>query len=169
MHRLVKLAIQAVETYILRGETIGVTDYVDDEYKNNRAGVFVSLKIKGRLRGCIGTFMPVTDCIAEEVIRNAVAAATEDPRFQPVTAEELESLTFSVDILSPPQRVKDAGELDPRKYGIIVVKGLRKGLLLPDLDGIDTIDEQIRIAKMKAGIMDDEDVELFRFEVKRYR
>ena len=168
MHQLVRLAKEAVEAYVERGEKIGIPDYVEEEFRNTKAGVFVSLKIGGQLRGCIGTFMPVADSIAEEVIRNAVASATADPRFMPVTPAELESLDYSVDVLSPPERVESLADLDHRKYGVIVVSGQRKGLLLPDLEGVDSVEEQLRITRAKAGIMPGEDVEVFRFEVKRY-
>ncbi|GBD99279.1 hypothetical protein BMS3Abin07_01314 [bacterium BMS3Abin07] len=169
MHQLVRLAREAVRKYILDGVTITPPDYIDDEYKKNSAGVFVSLKKDGRLRGCIGTFIPVMDCIAEEVIKNAISSATQDPRFQPVTAEELEDIAFSVDILSLPEKVDSVDGLDHRKYGIIVVSGYKKGLLLPDLEGVNSVDEQLQIAKAKAGIMPGEDIEIFRFEVKRYK
>jgi AmmeMemoRadiSam system protein A len=135
-----------------------------------RAGVFVSLKKHGKLRGCIGTFLPCEDNIYQEIVRNAVAAATEDTRFYPVQEDELKDITYSVDVLSEPEKIKETSELDPRKYGIIVAKDYRKGLLLPDLEGVDTVDEQLRITKMKAGIdPDDKDVEIFRFTVERFK
>ena len=168
MDQLVMLAKEAIEAFVLRGETINVPDYIDESFKQHKAGVFVSLKINNHLRGCIGTFMPVTNSIAEEVIRNAIAAASEDPRFHPLTADELERTVFSVDILSAPERATDISMLDPKKYGVIVVSGYRKGLLLPDLEGVDTVEEQLRITRMKAGIPSDEDIEIFRFEVKRH-
>jgi uncharacterized protein (TIGR00296 family) len=99
---------------------------------------------------------------------NSISAATKDPRFSPVSEEELNDLTYSVDILSPPEKVAGSSDLDPRKYGIIVNSGYRRGLLLPDLEGVDTVEEQIRITKMKAGILPHEEVELYRFQVKRY-
>jgi len=134
-----------------------------------RAGAFVSLKKRGGLRGCIGTFAPTKANIAEEIIANAVKAGTEDPRFPPVTLNELPELDFSVDVLSPPERVNDVKELDPKKYGIIVRAGYRSGLLLPDLEGVDSVEEQISIAMRKAGIMPGEPVELYRFSVTRYK
>lgn len=169
MHQLVKLAKDTIEEYIGSGGTPAVPDEIDNEFITEKAGVFVSLKIDGHLRGCIGTFMPVADNIAEEVIRNAISAATCDPRFRPVGREELSSISYSVDVLSPPEPVADTGELDHRKYGIIVVSGHKKGLLLPDLEGVDSVEQQIMIASEKAGIMPGEDKELFRFEVKRFR
>lgn len=168
MHQLVRLAKETVEKYILKGEQIDIAEYIDDEYRKNKAGVFVSLKIDGHLRGCIGTFMPVAECIAEEVIRNAISASTADPRFHPVVANELDTISYSVDVLSPPEKTVSTNDLDHKKYGIIVVSGYKKGLLLPDLEGVDSVEEQLRIAKAKAGIMPGEDIEMFRFEVKRY-
>jgi len=135
-----------------------------------RAGVFVSLKKHGELRGCIGTFAPTTDNIATEIIRNALAAANEDPRFVPVMPEELPEIEYSVDVLSDPVRVYSLDELDPKKFGVIVAKGSRRGLLLPDLEGVDTVDYQLSIAKRKAAIDPyDEDVDIYRFTVERYK
>lgn len=169
MHQLVKLAKETVEKYILEGKTVDTADYIDDTYKTDKAGVFVSLKINGHLRGCMGTFMPSSECIAQEVIKNAIAASTTDPRFHAVMADELGQISYSVDVLSPPEKIDNVDLLDHHKYGIIVVSGYKKGLLLPDLEGVDTVEEQLRIAKAKAGIMPGEEVEIFRFEVKRYR
>ena len=167
MHPLVKLARQAIETYVNEGCVIEPPAELISEMRE-KAGVFVSIKEHGELRGCIGTFMPACENVALEIIKNAICAATQDPRFYRVQSEELNELTYSVDVLSPPEEVKDIKGLNPKKYGVIVSKGQRKGLLLPDLEGIDTVEEQIRIAKMKAGISYDEEVKIFRFEVKRY-
>lgn len=134
-----------------------------------KAGVFVSLKTKGELRGCIGTFSPCTDSIVKETIANAVSAASRDPRFSPVGPGELPDLVYSVDILSTPERVRDVDELDPKLYGIILQSGHRRGLLLPDLEGVDTVADQLRITRMKAGIRPDEAAEIYRFTVTRYR
>lgn len=168
MHPLAALAREAVETYIRTCTVITAPPELTPEMAG-RAGVFVCLKKHGCLRGCIGTFLPVTGSVAEETIRNAIAAATQDPRFDTVTPEELDELTYSVDVLSPPEKVSGEEELDPKKYGVIVSRGPRKGLLLPDLEGVDTVEEQIRIAKMKAGLRPDEQADLFRFRVDRYR
>ncbi len=167
MHDLLALAKKSVETFVVSKKTIAPPELLSHEL-SEKAGVFVCLKKNGTLRGCIGTFMPVTENIAQETIRNAVAAATQDPRFPPVTEEELPEIEYSVDILSAPERVTDMDELDPQRYGVIVTCGQKKGLLLPDLDGVKTVEEQIRIARMKAGIMPTEDIEIFRFAVKRY-
>ena len=168
MHPLVKLAKVTVEQYVLEGNTLKPPDDPADEM-TERAGVFVSIKKKGELRGCIGTFQPVTENVAFEVIQNAISAATQDPRFPPVNSSELELLEYSVDVLTEPEKVASKKDLDPKKYGVIVKSGNRKGLLLPDLEGVDTIDEQVSIATMKAGIYLGEDIELYRFEVKRYK
>lgn len=167
MHPHVVLAKNTIEQFIATGRLISTPEELTPEMKA-KAGVFVSLKKHGQLRGCIGTFMPVRKNVAEEIIRNAIAAATEDPRFKPVEKNELPDLVYSVDVLSPPEKVNDIKALDPKKYGIIVAKGNRRGLLLPDLEGVDTVEEQLRIAKMKAGIDMDEIIDVFRFEVRRY-
>nr|WP_254045468.1 AmmeMemoRadiSam system protein A [Thermodesulfovibrio sp. N1] len=118
----------------------------------------------------MGTFIPATENIYKEIIRNAIAAATEDPRFPPIEQRELDDLEYSVDILSPPEPVKSLDELDPKKYGVIVIKGWQKGLLLPDIEDVNTVDEQLRIAKLKAGIDPfDSDVEIYKFKVERYK
>lgn len=134
----------------------------------NRAGVFVSLKKQGQLRGCIGTILPTQPSAAREIIRNAVSAATEDPRFSQVTSAELDELEVSVDILSSPERIESMDKLDPKRFGVIVRRGSRSGVLLPDLAGVDTVEDQVDIACEKAGIRSGEPVDLYRFEVRRY-
>ena len=133
------------------------------------AGVFVSLEKQGQLRGCIGTILPTQSDAATEIIRNAVSAATADPRFPRVQPQELVELEISVDILTPPELIESLSELDPRRYGVIVRRGNRSGLLLPDLDGVDTVAEQVDIACRKAGIHPAEPLEMYRFEVIRYK
>ncbi len=132
------------------------------------AGVFVSLKKQGQLRGCIGTFLPTRKSAAEEIIHNAISAGTQDPRFPPVTRNELDTLVFSVDLLDAPEAVHDVDDLDPAKYGVIVKRDGRSGLLLPMLEGIESAEEQVDIARQKAGIRPEEPVELYRFTVTRY-
>ncbi|MGQ9570612.1 MAG: AmmeMemoRadiSam system protein A [Thermodesulfovibrionales bacterium] len=168
MHPLVELAKKSVETYIKEKKVINPPDNLSPELKE-KAGVFVCIKKHGQLRGCIGTYSPCCDNVALETIRNAICAATKDPRFNIVSENELKDLEYSVDILSPPQKVKDLSELDPKRYGIILVSGNKKGLLLPDLEGVNTFEEQIRIVRMKASISPNEDVEIYKFEVKRYK
>lgn len=119
-------------------------DNLSGELLKSRAGVFVSLKINGSLRGCIGTINPVTSCIADEIVRNGISACSEDPRFDSVTVDELPFITYSVDVLGEAERVESIEELDPKIYGVIVSKGRRRGLLLPDLEGIDTVSEQVK-------------------------
>jgi len=167
MHSLVELVKKSVEAYITQGTMIGPPDPLPVSM-SGKAGVFVCLKKHGELRGCIGTFQPTCSCVGSEAIANAISAATKDPRFSPVSEEELPDLTYSVDVLSCPEKVSGISELDPQKYGVIVVSGDRRGLLLPDLKGVDTAEEQLRIAKMKAGILPREEVEIYRFEVTRY-
>ena len=166
----VRLARETIENYVKQGKIITppLSLPEEEEMINQKAGVFVSLKKNGNLRGCIGTFMPVQENIAQEIIKNAISAAVDDPRFSPVTVSELGDLTISVDVLSPPEEISDIPELDPKKYGVIVSSGYKKGLLLPDLEGVDTAEEQVDIARRKAGIYPDEKVKLYRFEVKRY-
>lgn len=167
MHAFVRLAKDTVEEFIRKGTTIQRPSDAPP-VMDAKAGVFVSLKIKGQLRGCIGTFLPTTENVAEEIIQNAISAATRDPRFLPVSEEELADLEYSVDVLSEPEKINSKKELDPKKYGVIIKSGERKGLLLPDLEGVNTVDEQISVASMKAGIYVGEPIELYRFEVKRY-
>ncbi len=168
MHPLVKLAQDTVSQFVRTRKVISPPDKPTPEM-TEKAGVFVSLKKKGELRGCIGTFQPTTENVASETIQNAISAATQDPRFLPVSSTELDDLEYSVDVLSGPEKVDSKKELDPKKYGVIVKSGNRKGLLLPDLEGVDSVDEQLSIASMKAGIYLEENIELYRFEVKRYK
>lgn len=167
MHPLVKLAKEAVESYIKTGKVPQVKELTPE--MKERAGVFVSIKKHGELRGCIGTFEPTRTNIAGEIMANAISSATTDPRFSPVTESELEDLEYSVDILTSPEPVSDVSRLDPRKHGVIVACDFRRGLLLPDLEGVDTVDDQIAICRAKAGISPDEAVKLYCFQVRRYR
>ena len=139
-----------------------------EEMRRRKAGVFVSIHEDGQLRGCIGTFKPTTECIAKEIMQNAVSASSEDPRFPPIEEEELDRLVISVDVLGEIEPVEDVRELDPHRYGVIVSCGGRRGLLLPDLEGVDTAAEQIDIARRKGGISEDEPLTLQRFEVVRH-
>lgn len=165
----VKLAKETLETFVRSGEKIDIPEWIPQYFKNNRAGVFVSLKKNGMLRGCIGTIGPVRDNIAEEIICNAISAGTQDPRFPEVSADELKTLVYSVDVLGSPEKVNSMNELDVNKYGVIVTSGYRRGLLLPDLEGVDTPEQQVGIALQKAGINPTDDYEMERFEVIRYR
>ena len=165
----VSLARRTVESYVRTGRKIKVPEGLPQEMYSNRAGVFVSLKEEGRLRGCIGTITPVRTSIAEEIIENAISASTKDPRFQAVEPEELDRLIYSVDVLGETEEISSEAELDVKRYGVVVSRGYKRGLLLPNLDGVDTVDEQVAIAKRKAGIAEDaEDIRLERFEVVRH-
>ncbi|HHZ11487.1 MAG TPA: AmmeMemoRadiSam system protein A [Acholeplasmataceae bacterium] len=161
----VRLARESITTYLTRGRTMDVPE-LPKEMLARRAGVFVSLHKGGNLRGCIGTFLPTRKSVAEEIIHNAIAAATEDPRFPPVRKTELDDLDISVDVLSKPVKARKE-ELDPKKYGVIVSSGFRRGLLLPDLKGVDTVEKQLKIACEKAGIFGD-DFEIEKFTVERH-
>ncbi len=163
---LVKLAKDALETYIKEGKVYKPREFTPE--MKDQAGVFVCIKKFGELRGCIGTFEPCCDNVAEEIVTNAISTAVRDPRFEPVRASELKDLEYTVDVLTHPEPVASKDELDPKKYGVIVEAGYRRGLLLPDLEGVDTVDYQIEVSRQKAGIEPDEPVKLYRFEVKRY-
>ncbi len=165
----VQLARKVLENYYHGRRDEFKPQRVLEELAERRAGVFVSLKKHGQLRGCIGTIAPTQNNIAEEIAENAISAAIRDPRFYPVEPEELPELDISVDILADPEPVRGTDELDPHKYGVIVSAGGRRGLLLPDLEGIDAVEEQVAIARQKAGISPGEKVRLERFEVVRYR
>jgi AmmeMemoRadiSam system protein A len=166
-HPIIKLAKAAVESYVSHGEVIKPEELTPE--MKGQAGVFVSLKKRGELRGCIGTFEATRSNVAEEIIYNAISSATGDPRFDPVRPSELPNLEYSVDVLTKPEPVTGKEELDPKKYGIIVEHGFRRGLLLPDLEGVDTVERQIEICRLKAGIAADEPVKLYRFQVRRYK
>jgi len=165
---ILQLARRAVESYVKEG-TIADPPPNPEGILAERAGVFVSLKIGGELRGCIGTYLPTEPNIAAEIVRNAVAAASRDPRFPPVSRSELPYLEYSVDILSPPEPVDDIGQLDPKRFGVIVQSGAKRGLLLPDLEGVTTAAQQVEIARRKAGIPSWAPVQLYRFTVRRVR
>lgn len=164
----VKLATRTLETYVKTGKQIRVPEDLPDEMVTDRAGAFVSLKKFGELRGCIGTIGPTTINIAMEIIQNAISAGTRDPRFSPVKEDELPDLVYSVDVLREPEPIKSKDELDVKKYGVIVRSGRRSGLLLPNLEGVDTVDYQVDIALQKAGIRSSESYEMERFEVIRH-
>ncbi|MDI3310281.1 MAG: AmmeMemoRadiSam system protein A [Thermoanaerobacterium sp.] len=165
----VKLARESLEYYLKNNRIMSVPNGLPEEMIKTKAGVFVSLHKDGELRGCIGTIYPSKNNIAEEIIRNAVSAGTEDPRFYPVELDELDDIVYSVDVLTKPEPVKSKDELDAKKYGVIVKSGYKSGLLLPDLDGVDTVDQQISIALRKAGIAPDEKYTLERFQVVRHK
>lgn len=162
------VARKALEDYYDKVKTVLTQDDLPNEMFTKRQGVFVSLKKDGQLRGCIGTILPTTDCVATEIVRNAIAAATEDPRFIAVEKKELNDITISVDVLTDPISCTRQ-DLDPQKYGVIVSHGMRRGVLLPNLEGIETVDQQLEIACYKAGINSKQPFEIERFEVVRYK
>jgi AmmeMemoRadiSam system protein A len=165
-HPYVRLARQAVDNYVRYHQVVEPFDLTPE--MRRRAAAFVSIKKLGDLRGCIGTVEPAYVDLAHEVIQNAIAAATRDPRFEPVAESELPHLTYSVDVLSPPEHIDGPEALDPRRYGVIVQSGRRRGLLLPDLPGVDSVEEQVAIARAKGGILPGEPADLYRFQVERY-
>jgi len=165
-HPLVQLARHTVAAHVTGSKGPAPETLMPE--MSRRAGTFVTLYKHGELRGCIGTIGPTQENVAAEVIHNAVSSATRDPRFNPVRPEELAELEYKVDVLGPAEPVADVSELDAKKYGVIVSAGPRRGLLLPDLDGVETPEEQIAICRQKGGIGPDEPVTLERFEVIRY-
>jgi MEMO1 family protein len=176
LHPLVLLAARAVSEYVRHGHHLAVPN--DEQLApdlrarlHERAGTFVSIhKKNGDLRGCIGTFLPVRANVAEEIIENAIASATRDPRFYPIQEWELDDLAISVDVLGEPEPIQTVAELDPNVFGVIVAdfEGNRRGLLLPMLEQVQTAEQQVAIARQKAFIGTEEPVQLFRFRVQRY-
>ncbi len=164
----VRLARASLEAWVRGRETLPLPPGLPAELRETRAGAFVSVHKEGRLRGCIGTIAPTCACLGEEIIQNAVSAASRDPRFDPIRAEELPLLEISVDVLGAPEDIASEAELDVKRYGVIVTKGERRGLLLPDLEGVDTPARQVAIARQKAGIRPEERVKLQRFQVVRH-
>ena len=164
-----ELARLTVETYIKTYKTPSAPEKLTG-VEIKQAGAFVSIKTNdNELRGCIGTILSTEDSIIKEIINNAVSAATRDPRFPAIIEEELEGLKYSVDILHPPERAFTIEELDPKNYGIIVISETGKqGLLLPDLEGVDTVEQQIMICQRKAGMSNSEKFYLKKFKVDRY-
>ena len=166
-HPFVLLAQNAIATYIETGATPSPPSPLPEAMKE-AGGVFVSLKKIGALRGCVGTTRPTQENLAKEIIRNAVAAASRDPRFSPVTKEELPLLKMSVDVLTKPSIIQSVDELDPKQYGIIVSKEGKQGVLLPDLPEIDTVYRQVILAAQKAGINDLRGATIYKFRATRY-
>ena len=186
MNHYVLLAKEAVETYIREGKIISSSPDLPKEFSRSelaellikKSGVFITIEKQGKLRGCIGTHLPTQENIAKEIISNAISAATEDYRFNPIEEEELPYLSYTVSILSKPEQIKSLEELDPKRYGIIVKtfsvtepqKTEKAGLLLPDLKGIDRVKKQILVACQKAGINSSkEKVLIYRFTVKKFQ
>lgn len=168
MDDFTKLAKQSLETYVKTGKKITPPENLSTDMQDE-AAVFVSLKKDGQLRGCIGSLEPTTPDIANEIITYAIYAGTQDPRFMPVSESELGSLVYSVDVLGKPEVVKRITELNPKVYGVIVSDGMRRGVLLPDLEGVDTAEQQIEIALVKAGIPKTANYKIEKFKVIRHK
>ncbi len=167
MDAYVKLARDTIFSHV-RGEKLPELTGLPDEMLNTKAGAFVSVHEFGMLRGCIGTISATCDSVAAEIRENAVSAVSRDPRFSPVRPDELEDLEINVDVLGDAEPINSPAELNVKRYGVIVSNGMRRGLLLPDLDGVDTVEQQIDIARQKAGIGPSEEISLQRFEVVRH-
>lgn len=165
----VKLARRSLETYVKTGQRLtSLPEDLPAEMTTQQAGAFVSLHKNGQLRGCIGTIAPTCDNLAWEIVQNAVSACSRDPRFSPVRPDELDELEYSVDVLGAPEPVDSPAALDPKTYGVIVSCGGRRGLLLPDLDGVDSVEAQLSIALQKGGIRENETYKIERFKVVRH-
>ena len=166
-HPYVTLAILSVRHYLENGVPLPCPQNLTDDLLQPK-GAFVSIKNGVKLRGCIGELIPTHDNLAIEIIQNAVSAASRDPRFSPVSQNELADLTFSVDVLTPLEKVEDVSQLDCKKFGLTVKAEDKQGVLLPDLEGIDSVAEQLRICLKKGGIDANESYAMYRFEVERY-
>lgn len=165
----VKLARCSLETYVKTGQRLtSLPEDLPAEMTTQQAGAFVSLHKNGQLRGCIGTIAPTCDNLAWEIVQNAVSACSRDPRFSPVRPDELDELEYSVDVLGAPEPVDSPAALDPKTYGVIVSCSGRRGLLLPDLDGVDSVEAQLSIALQKGGIRENEPYKIERFKVVRH-
>ena len=169
MDKYIQLAKEAVEAYVSQDRKLEVPDGLPSEFLERKAGAFVTIYNGKDLRGCIGTFLATRDSLAQEIIDNAISACSRDNRFLPIMAEELPELSYEVSVLSEPEKVHDKNMLDAKKHGVIVKSGHKTGLLLPDLDGVDSVDDQIEIACQKAGIDPErEQIELYSFSVEKY-
>lgn len=166
------LAKRALQHHLETGAILTPPQDLPAAMLKKRAGVFVTIEKGEELRGCIGTFLPVCSNLAQEIIRNSIAAGTQDYRFSPVQREELDLLSFTVSLLSTPEKVDSLDDFDTRKYGMIMESPLtkRRGLLLPNLPGVNTPDQQIEICRQKGGIgPDTEEITLYRFTVIKYQ
>lgn len=172
MSEYVILAKKAIEKYINDGEILPAPSDLPPEFYDKKHGVFVSIHKGKELRGCIGTYLPAHENLAEEIILNAVAACSKDSRFSPITAEELPAVSVEVSLLGAPEKISGIDELDPKKYGVVVkCPDGRCGLLLPDIEGVDSTEQQILIACQKGGIKPaiDQNIEIHKFQVIKFR
>jgi AmmeMemoRadiSam system protein A len=166
-HPYISLAQESIRHYLNHQTKLPCPASLPQDLKS-RSGAFVSIKKLKQLRGCIGTLEPCEPSLAMEIIENALKAALHDPRFSPVTSEELQDLTYSIDVIRPLEKISSPAELDPRVYGLVVRSNGKQGVLLPDLEGVDSTEEQIQICRSKGGIHDNEPVDLYRFKVERF-
>lgn len=167
-HPYISLARESVQHYLNHHAKLPCPDPLSEDLQS-RSGAFVSIKKQKQLRGCIGTLEPSEPNLALEIIENALKAALHDPRFSPVAIEELLDLSYSIDVLRPLEKISSASELDPKVYGLVVRSNGKQGVLLPDLEGVDSVEAQIRICRDKAKIAEGAPLELYRFQVDRYR
>ena len=167
MYPLVKLASQSVKHFIETGKSLPYHDPLPDNFKQ-KAGTFITIRNQGSLRGCIGTISPKYKNLAEEVIGNAIRSANEDPRFDPIEKKELASLTFSVDVLTPLEKINDLKDHNVKQFGLIVRGEGKQGVLLPELDNINSANQQLEVCLKKGGFKDSDTYELFRFKVERF-
>ena len=167
-HPYVSLAQESILHYLNHHEKLSCPAPLSSDL-TSRSGAFVSIKKLKQLRGCIGTLEPCEPNLAMEIIENALKAALHDPRFSPVTPEELQDLTYSIDVVRPLEKIADVSKLDPNVYGLVVKSNDKQGVLLPDLEGVDSTEEQIKICRAKGKIHDDEPIEMYRFKVDRFR
>lgn len=167
----VDLARQAVEVYTTRKEIIEVPEGLPKIFYTSTTGVFVTIQKGKKLRGCIGTYLPTKPSLAEEIISNAISACSKDPRFTPVTQQELPLLSYEVSLLFAPEVLENIDRHNPKRHGIIVMTDDgRTGLILPDLDGVNTVHEQVSIACQKAGIsFGDETYSIYHFTVEKHQ
>jgi AmmeMemoRadiSam system protein A len=167
-HPYVSLARESIHHYLNHHEKLSCPSPLSNDLKS-RSGAFVSIKKLQQLRGCIGTLEPCEPNLAMEIIENALKAALNDPRFSPITLGELQDLTYSIDVVRPLEKVSDVSDLDPKTYGLVVRSNGKQGVLLPDLEGVNSTEEQIQICRSKGKIPDDELIEMYRFKVERFR
>src|SRR5688500_17382909 len=168
--QITSLARAAVETYVLRRRVIKPARPAQTSLLSQPSACFVCIKTVGLdLRGCIGTVEPEEGTLAEEIIVNAIKAATRDPRFQPLSGDELPSLRYSVDVLGRPEPA-EFEDLNPSVFGVVVTdhSGRRRGLLLPAIESIRTPAQQVGVAARKAGIEPHEPLKLYRFRTHRF-
>jgi len=167
-HPYVSLARESIHHYLNHHEKLSCPSPLSNDLKS-RSGAFVSIKKLQQLRGCIGTLEPCEPNLAMEIIENALKAALDDPRFSPITLGELQDLTYSIDVVRPLEKISDVSDLDPKVYGLVVRSNGKQGVLLPDLEGVNSTEEQIQICRSKGKIPDDELIEMYRFKVERFR